>query len=63
MNVSRAEIVAFLEVVRACRRAGSVRITEKAREECAIHAWDDDDVYLFLDDLVPEDFHRREDAA
>ena len=60
MNVSRAELLAFLDVVRSCRRAGRVRIAEKAREEVALHGWEDEDVYLFLDDLRPDDFLRRE---
>lgn len=60
MDVSRADLLAFLAVVRTCRRAGRVRIAEKAREEAALHGWEDEDVYLFVDDLGPEDFLRRE---
>lgn len=60
MNASRADLLAFLDVVRTCRRAGRVRIGEKAREEGALHGWEDEDVYLFLDDLGPDDFLRRE---
>ncbi len=57
----RADILALLDVVRGCRRTGRLRITEKAREEAALHGWEDEDVYLFLDDLSAEDFRRRED--
>lgn len=60
MTVPRADILAFLDVVRTCRRSGRVRIAEKAREEVALHCWEDEDVYLFLDDLGPDDFLRRE---
>ena len=60
MDVPRSDIVAVLQIVRTCRCAGRVRISEKARAECAIHGWEDDDVYLFLDDLTPDDFYRRE---
>lgn len=61
MIPSRVDIVAFLGIVRACRRANAVRITQKAREECALYSWEDEDVYLFLDELQPDDFYRRED--
>ncbi len=60
MHVPRPELLAFLAVVRTCRRSGRVRIAEKAREEAALHGWEDEDVYLFLDDLGPDDFLRRE---
>ena len=60
MHVPRPELLAFLAVVRTCRRSGRVRIAQKAREEAALHGWEDEDVYLFLDDLGPDDFLRRE---
>jgi hypothetical protein len=60
VTASRADVLAFLAVLRTCRRAGRVRIAEKAREEVALHGWDDEDVYLFLDELGPHDFLRRE---
>jgi hypothetical protein len=39
-----------------------MRISEKARQECAENGWEDEDVFLFLNDLTPEDFYRRETA-
>ena len=60
MNVSRAELLAFLDAVRSCRRGGRVRIAEKARKEAALHGLEDEDVYLFLDDLALDDFLRCE---
>jgi hypothetical protein len=60
VSVSPADLLAFLDVVRSCRRAGRLRIAEKAREECAIHGWEDEDVALFLEDLTSDDFLRRE---
>jgi hypothetical protein len=60
VSISPAGILAFLDILRRCRRTGRVRISQKAREECAAQGWDDEDVYLFLDDLRPADFHRCE---
>ena len=62
MSFTRAEILAFLDIVRGCRATGRVRISEKARDEAARHGWEDEDVYLFLDDLGVDDFLRREAA-